>query len=791
MTNEHENAQNEELENSVAESAVSEEVVSEETVAEEAVNAEAEVSAEENSEENSQADGSFKHTLNQIRGKKMCKYGKIAIAAVCAIIVLVLAIVAAVTIYNKVTYVPENEFELLTFREGLIAAKKDGKWGFINKKGKAVIDFKYDEVKNFDENGLAAVAIKEENDDGEEELLWGYINKKGDTVVKCKYSSAAHFDPFYDLAIVSIKDKDEDEKDVTYYGVINGKGEEIFSISKSKYVNAEILKDGYIRVCKEEKVGKFIEKTERKCGLLNKNGETVIDVKYDALLKQISDVDTIVIGEYDGDYDDADREMKYGVANLKGETIVKAKYDDIINFNENGLGWYGEIVDGDMYYGILNKKGEKVTKAKYDIADGFNEFDIARVGEETKSGERVYGLVNAKGEEILKPEYSHISSFSEDGFAIIQEIEVDKNDNETKVYGLVNNKGEVILKPEYDKIGSIHEENDLILVAKEDGKDKVTGEVLYEYGYINKKGEEVIECQYASASEFYNGVALIKENKNDDFLMLINEKGKVVYSPEDDDYVLGSLPAENGLVLVSKTDKDDKTLYGFTNKKGEIVIDCDYSIAVDFGNYGITAVHEDKENKETGEQAGNFFFINKKGEQVGDEYAYIFTDSFRYKEMKFALQTISTTAFMHDGYTFVVEANKDKLGVGIVNSKGKLVVDTEFEDILITVMAYGENKTWSTADQSIMEDAWKYVTVNKDFNGESWLKKYYESKAGKEFVEEYITNALSAFYKGDELIEKVNEYLEDSEKMAKIYATITEISGFGKIPIEWREQFSK
>ena len=509
------------------------------------------------------------------------------------------------------------------------------------------------------------------------------------------------------------------------------------------------------------------------------------------MLKQIRDVDTVVIGEYDGDYDDADREMKYGVANLKGEIIVKAKYDDIINFNENGLGWYGELDDGDMYYGILNKKGDKVTKAKYEIVAGFDEFNISRVGEKTESGDKVYGLVNAKGEEILKTDYSYITPFTEDGFAIIEEIEVDKNDNETEVYGLVNKKGEVILKPEYNKMGSIHEENDLILVAKEDGKDKTTGDTIYEYGYINKKGEEVIECQYASASEFYDGVALVKESKNDDFLMLINEKGKVVYSPEDDDYTLGSLPAENGLVLVSETDKDGNTLFGFTNKSGKLVIDCDYSIAVDFGNYGITAVREDKENKETGAQAGNFFFINKKGEQVGDEYAYIFTDSLRYKEIEFDLQAISTTAFMHDGYTFVVEADKSELGVGIVNSKGKLAVDTEFEDILVTFMFYGEDKFWRAVDMSIMGEAWNYVTVNKDFNGEAWIKKYYESKAGKAFVDEYIRNALSELYKGDELIEKVKEYLEDSEKMNLVYASITEIPGFGKIPVEWRKQFSK
>ncbi|MBL4648515.1 MAG: WG repeat-containing protein, partial [Aureispira sp.] len=45
----------------------------------------------------------------------------------------------------------------------------EGKWGYIDKKGAVVIDFKYDKAAYF-KNGLAKI---------EEEGKAGYVNKKG------------------------------------------------------------------------------------------------------------------------------------------------------------------------------------------------------------------------------------------------------------------------------------------------------------------------------------------------------------------------------------------------------------------------------------------------------------------------------------------------------------------------------------------------------------------------------------------------------------------------------------
>lgn len=66
------------------------------------------------------------------------------------------------------------------YRNGLAAAKSNGKWGFIDKSEKTVIDYKFDAVagNGFNEKGTAAVKAGNK---------WGIINKSGVFIVSPKY----------------------------------------------------------------------------------------------------------------------------------------------------------------------------------------------------------------------------------------------------------------------------------------------------------------------------------------------------------------------------------------------------------------------------------------------------------------------------------------------------------------------------------------------------------------------------------------------------------------------------
>ncbi len=65
--------------------------------------------------------------------------------------------------------------------------KVDQMWGFIDRKGDIVVQFKYDQVQHFSE-GLAAVRTGD---------LWGYIDKHGNEVIKPQFEDADRFQRGY------------------------------------------------------------------------------------------------------------------------------------------------------------------------------------------------------------------------------------------------------------------------------------------------------------------------------------------------------------------------------------------------------------------------------------------------------------------------------------------------------------------------------------------------------------------------------------------------------------------
>nr|WP_300858608.1 WG repeat-containing protein [uncultured Acetatifactor sp.] len=69
------------------------------------------------------------------------------------------------------------------FDGGIAYQGQDGKWGFMDKKGKVMIEPQYEKAKSFS-NGLAAVCM-----DG----MWGFINESGEMVIECRFLDAGYF----------------------------------------------------------------------------------------------------------------------------------------------------------------------------------------------------------------------------------------------------------------------------------------------------------------------------------------------------------------------------------------------------------------------------------------------------------------------------------------------------------------------------------------------------------------------------------------------------------------------
>lgn len=79
--------------------------------------------------------------------------------------------------YYNLNFDEKTSIESLQ-NNNLFLSKKDGKYGYINREGKLVVDYTYEDAQELNEHGYAAV-----KKDGK----WGAIDKTGAVVVNCKY----------------------------------------------------------------------------------------------------------------------------------------------------------------------------------------------------------------------------------------------------------------------------------------------------------------------------------------------------------------------------------------------------------------------------------------------------------------------------------------------------------------------------------------------------------------------------------------------------------------------------
>lgn len=211
------------------------------------------------------------------------------------------------------------------FSEGLLAVKNaEGLWGYVDTKGKTVIEPKYSDVTRFSE-GFAVV--QKEQGDGQ----YIVIKTDGSTAFKLKsdYSST---DYTFTDGILFCRDSDD------ACGWYNTKGEFHKCPSKVKRVYAYNDK---VYIYRDE---------DNQYGVMDYDGEAVIRAKYDNL-QLLSD----------GNYLTHDEDDKTAtILNDKGEKI--ATVEDVEFIGElPGFGLFGKNKSWQMY----NLKGEEVKDAEF------------------------------------------------------------------------------------------------------------------------------------------------------------------------------------------------------------------------------------------------------------------------------------------------------------------------------------------------------------------------------------------------------------------------------------------
>lgn len=270
---------------------------------------------------------------------------------------------------------------------------------------------------------------------------------------------------------------------------------------------------------------------------------------------------------------------KYGLIDFNGNIITKPLYESIeaLEFKEGML-----IVKKNGKIGVINIDGKEIINIEYDsieadkysINKNHNETSGFIVSVKTESGYK-YGYINYKGKMILNLEYNEI--------ARINYIEDDEN-----VYLVAFKNGQagffinkkLILKHEYEDM-QFDNINKLVIVQK-----------LGKQGIFNLSGEIIIPIEYDNIIIAGN---LINAQKNNDVIVFDN-KGKKLNNKN----FISIISTENKNYFIS-IDRDES--FGIVDKDNNILVDNkytfidylydDYFIVQDNTKLGVININED------------------------------------------------------------------------------------------------------------------------------------------------------------------------------------------------------
>lgn len=275
---------------------------------------------------------------------------------------------------------------------------EEGKWGYINEKGKEVIPCEYDFAVSGWTQGVTVIGERTgEDDEGHSKYKYGLINAKGEVVIEPQYDDFSMGKGI--IAMAEQVDRDEEGEPVLIWGLFNSDGD---MITDFKYQSED---------------GLF--------ACLNENGLTVVS---DAT------------GEVDSD---GDIIYNYGVVNEKGEEIIPLQYSYISgdeNLGNQGLILTEKEIGNSYRYGFVNYQNERKIPYQYENARNFSENGLAAVSQDEK-----WGYINTDGDIVIPCKYDNVTDFSGDDLAFVVE------EGECKC---INNKGETVIPSDkYQEFG--------------------------------------------------------------------------------------------------------------------------------------------------------------------------------------------------------------------------------------------------------------------------------------------------------------------------------------------------
>ena len=520
----------------------------------------------------------------------------------------------------------------------------------------------------------------------------------------------------------------------------------------------------------------LISKENEKYGVINTNGDTIIETKYDdikipnpekAVFICYQNNSTKVLNEkgeeiytqyeniqplrlqnvlsdlmYEKTTLKYEKDGKFGIIDIDGNKITNAIYDDIdtLQFKEGEL-----LAKEEGKYGVINIKGVKLVKPQYDgiNADRYYEEGTGYkkagyiVSKTTDEGYR-YGYVNLKEKQIIDNKYNdlyRITDINSENIYIICA--------ENGQYGLIKN-GKKVTNNEYQSL-IYNESNNTItaLKGKKYGVISTEGKILvpFEYKQIDTTGEYI----YATADD--ENIKIFDANGNeaniDSNLAILNientnyeiyintQEGKTKYTVYKDgtavtkkEYVYIEYLYDNYFIACNADGK-----LGIIDDKDNTKVAFNYnSIQKIEGTDLIQTYQNDNETTEIySKEMKKISSLVKANVDKYTDYIKLYNDD----ETKYILKDgkeVQNTELFKDNKIF---ANKWNGKWGFVDKSGNKVVDYKYDKVT-EVNKYGfagikQNDKWGIIDSNgkiILEPKYKLTDSEPTFIGEYYQVKY-------------------------------------------------------------------
>jgi len=347
---------------------------------------------------------------------------------------------------------------------------KNGRFGFVNGRGRVVIRPQYHWAAPFSE-GLAAVIVLGKRN----QALLAFIDRKGRMAVRPFDGSGTKFSSGVASVLMGAN-----------YIYIDKHGKWVTRF----YQRAEDCTEGLCAV-EMERLG------PKRWGFINTSGAIIVKGQYDwahPFREGFARVAIMIGAPYEKDGAPA-VDLKAGYIDRTGKPITPLEFDRAWDFS-NGMAQ----VELKGKWGYIDKTGRLVISYQYDETHAFQE-DLAAV-----KVNGLWGFIDKTGKLVILPQFEYVNDFSE-GLAAVGR----RGEN---LY--IDRSGKVVLSPPFKGLGPFR---DGLATFRVDDKA----------GVLNRAGKIVLEAQFASIEILSGGVIRVEDPKKG--IGYADRTGRFFWSP--------------------------------------------------------------------------------------------------------------------------------------------------------------------------------------------------------------------------------------------------------------------